>query len=242
MPAPFDSPAMSRAQRLLDLLQILRNHRFPVTAQHLASQLSVSCRTLYRDIATLQQQGANIVGEAGLGYVLRPGFTLPPLMFSEQEIAALVLGSRWVARRADSELSTAAHSALSKIADVLPDSLRTKLELSALMVGPASSASIIALDVAALRRAIDQQSIILIDYLDLQGVASQRTLWPIAIGFFDQVQLLAAWCELRQDFRHFRLDRIVKMQITSQRYHRSRTLLVKQWRTQQGIEAQGFGY
>ena len=242
MPVPFDSHTMSRAQRLLDLLQLLRNHRFPVTAQQLASQLSVSPRTLYRDIATLQQQGADIVGEAGLGYVLRPGFTLPPLMFSEQEIAALVLGSRWVARRADSELSVAAHTALSKIADVLPEPLRAKLELSALMVGPASGASMIELDVAALRHAIDQQSVIIIDYLDLQGTASQRTLWPIAIGFFDQVQLLVAWCELRQDFRHFRLDRIAKMDITPQRYQRSRTVMVRQWRTRQGIEAQGFGY
>src|SRR6476660_2658089 len=99
---------MSRSQRLLDLLQILRRHRFPVTGAALAGELGISLRTLYRDIASLQEQGANIEGEPGLGYVLRPGFMLPPLMFSEDEIEALVLGSRWVAERGDERLGAAA--------------------------------------------------------------------------------------------------------------------------------------
>jgi predicted DNA-binding transcriptional regulator YafY len=111
---------MSRTQRLLDLLQILRRHRYPVTGAALAAQLGISLRTLYRDIAALQQQGANIAGEAGMGYVLRPGYMLPPLMFSEEEIDALALGLRWVARQGDARLAAAARDTLAKIGAVLP--------------------------------------------------------------------------------------------------------------------------
>lgn len=233
---------MSRAQRLLDLLQLFRNHRFPITAEHLASELRISTRTIYRDIATLQQQGADIVGEPGLGYVLKPGFTLPPLMFNTEEIAALVLGSRWVARRTDSELAAAAHSALSKIAEVLPPVLRSQLELSPLMVGPAEADLAIGIDVGALRQAISQQNIIEIDYLDLQDVRSRRRVWPIAIGFFESVQVLVAWCEIRNDYRHFRLDRFTSLQVTALRYQRPRAQLMKAWRERHNIPAQGFGY
>src|SRR6187200_43800 len=112
--------SVSRAERLLELLQVLRRYRQPVAGQTLADELGVSVRTLYRDIATLQGQGAAIDGEAGLGYVLKPGFMLPPLMFSEEEIEALVLGSRWVADRADRALADAAANVLAKIGAVLP--------------------------------------------------------------------------------------------------------------------------
>lgn len=233
---------MARAQRLLELLQLLRNHRFPVTAEHLASELRISTRTVYRDIATLQQQGADIVGEPGLGYVLKPGFTLPPLMFSTAEIAALVLGSRWVARRTDNALAAAAHSALSKIADVLPPALRSQLELTPLMVGPAEAELAIGIDVGLLRQAISQQNIIEIDYVDLKEVSSRRRVWPIAIGFFESVQVLVAWCETRNDYRHFRLDRVTSLQVTTLRYQRARTQLMKEWRERNHISAQGFGY
>src|SRR5215813_4296834 len=128
--------AMSRAQRLLDLIQLLRRHRFPVSGAALAQELGVSLRTLYRDIETLNAQGARIDGEAGIGYVLRPGFMLPPLMFSEEEIEALVLGSRWVAERADGPLGNAARNALAKIAAVLPDDLKESLDASNLLIGP----------------------------------------------------------------------------------------------------------
>src|SRR3954466_604922 len=127
---------MSRAQRLLDLIQLLRGHRRPVSGAALAEELGISIRTLYRDIETLNAQGAHIDGEPGIGYVLRPGFMLPPLMFSEQEIEAIVLGSRWVADRTDNELSDAARSALAKIAAVLPPDLKTSLDASSLLIGP----------------------------------------------------------------------------------------------------------
>ena len=127
---------MSRAQRLLDLIQLLRQHRRPVSGATLAETLHVSLRTLYRDVETLKAQGAHIDGEPGIGYVLRPGFMLPPLMFSESEIEALVLGSRWVAQRADTPLGDASRNALAKIAAVLPQDLKDSLDASNLLIGP----------------------------------------------------------------------------------------------------------
>ena len=127
---------MSRAQRLLDLIQVLRRHRHPVSGAVLAEATGVSLRTLYRDIETLQGHGAHIDGEAGVGYVLRPGFMLPPLMFSEEEIEALVLGSRWVHQRADRALADAAANVLAKIGAVLPKDLREALDDSGLLIAP----------------------------------------------------------------------------------------------------------
>ena len=127
---------MSRAQRLLDLIQLLRGYRRPVSGAVLAEALGISLRTLYRDIETLNAQGAQIDGEPGIGYVLRPGFMLPPLMFSEEEIEAIVLGSRWVADRTDAALSGAARSALAKISAVLPPDLKDGLDTSGLLIGP----------------------------------------------------------------------------------------------------------
>ena len=127
---------MSRSERLFSLLQALRRFRRPVSGKALAQELGVSMRTLYRDIATLQAQGADIAGEPGVGYVLRPGFILPPLMFSEDEIEALVLGSRWVADRGDDLLGSAAQNAIAKIAAVLPAELRESLDAANLLPGP----------------------------------------------------------------------------------------------------------
>jgi len=124
---------MPRAQRLLELMELLRSYRHPVAGDDLANKLGISLRTLYRDIRVLQEQGANIEGEAGLGYVLKPGFTLPPLMFTEDEIEALVLGSRWVAKRGDVRLSHSALSARDKIAAVLPSELKVSLHNSGLL-------------------------------------------------------------------------------------------------------------
>jgi len=125
---------MSRSERLLALVQTLRRHRRPVSGQALAAQLDISLRTLYRDIASLQSQGALIEGSPGLGYVLKPGYVLPPLMFGPEEIEALALGLRWVADRGDRALSGGAHDALAKIAAVLPPELKRELEASALLV------------------------------------------------------------------------------------------------------------
>lgn len=226
---------MSRTERLLDLIQLLRRHRAPVSGPALADELGISIRTLYRDIATLQAQGANIQGEPGLGYVLRPGFTLPPLMFSADEIEALVLGSRWVARRAeDPRLGDAAANALSKITAVLPAELRDTVDASTLLVGGGEVIPA-AVDLSAIRLAIRDERKLTIAYRNAGGTATERTIWPFAIGFFDRVRVVIGWCELRVDYRHFRLDRIARMEPLPERYPRRRAVMLKEWREREGI-------
>ncbi|HEV2675089.1 MAG TPA: YafY family protein [Aliidongia sp.] len=230
---------MSRSERLLDLLQVLRRHRLPVSGLVLAREQGVSIRTLYRDIATLQAQGADIQGEPGVGYVLQPGFMLPPLMFSEDEIEALVLGSRWVAERADDPLGAAARNALAKIAAVLPPDLRDALDTSALLVGPGAPIVAHTIDLAVIRKAIRSERKLTIAYQDKGGDASRRTIWPFALGFFDRVRVIVAWCELRQGFRHFRTDRISDLVASDVRYPRRRQALLKEWREAEGISSRG---
>lgn len=226
---------MSRTQRLLELMQLLRRHRYPIAGHALAEELGISMRTLYRDIATLQQQGADIVGEAGMGYVLRPGFMLPPLMFSQQEIEALVLGMRWVERRGDSQLSGAATHALAKIAAVLPATLRDELDASTLLIGPVSVMPVADDALIMLREAIRFERKVTVEYCDHKGNSSERTLWPFGMGYFEQVQLLIAWCELRASIRHFRLDRIGRITPLEQRYPHGRRALMKRWRESEGM-------
>ncbi len=230
---------MSRTQRLFDLIQILRRYRYPVSGKQLAEGLGISLRTLYRDIATLQAQGASIEGEPGVGYVLRPGFMLPPLMFSEEEIEALVLGSRWVARRTDKKLGLAATNVLAKIASVLPEDLRHQLEFSGLLIGPAKT--LIERDdekEASIRHAIRKEHKLHITYTDVKGDDSDRIIWPLALGFFEEVQVVVAWCELRSDFRHFRTDRIVILTHLEARYLKRRQTLLKKWREVHNIPEQ----
>lgn len=227
---------MSRAERLLDLVQLLRRHRRPVSGRRLAEELGVSIRTLYRDIVTLQGQGAPIEGEPGLGYVLKPGFMLPPLMFGEDEIEALLLGSRWVADRADGPLALAARDAMAKIVAVLPQDLTRKVEDAVLMVGPGRALeSTTAIDLALLRRTIRAERKALIAYGDGAGQGSERIVWPLALSFFDHVRILIAWCELRRDFRHFRADRIERFEPIEMRYPERRAVLLKRWREKEGI-------
>ena len=229
--------AMPRSQRLLLLIEILRRHRFPVIGATLAQELGISLRTLYRDIETLREQGAAIDGEAGLGYVLQPGFMLPPLMFSEEEIEALVLGSGWVAAHGDTRLSGAASNALAKISAVLPAALRTSLEAAALLVPPARTDPHDDLELPLIRRAIRNERKLEIRYRDDKGAPSSRTIWPFALGFFEQVRVVVAWCELRQSFRHFRADRISAVTLSEARYPQRRQALLKAWRAAEGISA-----
>ncbi len=221
---------MSRAPRLLDLIQVLRRHRHPVSGAALAETLGVSLRTIYRDIATLNGQGAHIAGEPGLGYVLRPGFMLPPLMFSEEEIEALVLGSRWVAERTDGSLGAAARNALAKITAVLPDDLKSNVDSSTLLIGPGAPLACGDAELTTIRRAIRAEHKLRIDYIDRNDVATARTIWPFAVGFFDRVRVVVAWCESRNGYRHFRTDRISAVEASTQRYPRRRAALLKEWR------------
>jgi predicted DNA-binding transcriptional regulator YafY len=221
---------VSRAERLLELMQVLRRHRRPVSGAQLARDLDISLRTLYRDIASLQAQGAHIDGEPGMGYLLRPGFMLPPLMFSEEEIEALVLGSRWVADRADTELAAAARNLLAKIGAVLPADLRHELDSSALLVGPGAPLAAGDAELPKIRRAIRAQRKLDVRYRDAKGGETMRTIWPFALGFFDRVRVVAAWCELRRDLRHFRTDRIIALEVSKLSYPRARQALLKEWR------------
>jgi predicted DNA-binding transcriptional regulator YafY len=229
---------MSRSSRLLDLVQALRRHRRPVTAATLADELGVSIRTIYRDIVTLTAQGAPVEGEAGIGYVLRPGFVLPPLMLSDEEIEALVLGLRFVAQRGDPALKRAAIDAAAKIVDVLPDDLRAAAAGIGLLAGPAADQAESPVDLALIRRAIRSECKLRLGYTDRQGRASERVVWPFALGFFEQTRVLAAWCEARTAFRHFRADRIGACALLSERYPRWRAALLKEWRETEGIAEQ----
>jgi predicted DNA-binding transcriptional regulator YafY len=219
----------------MQLIQALRRYRRPVSGQTLADETGVSLRTLYRDIAALQAQGADIEGESGIGYVLKPGFLLPPLMFSEDEIEALVLGARWVASRADEGLGTAAQNLIAKIGAVLPADLAERLETSNLMVGPAPKAEFQPVDLAEIRAAIRYEQAIEIDYRDAGGKTSQREIWPFALGFFENARVVVAWCKLRQSFRHFRADRIASLAQTGRRYPRRKAAMLKEWKAIENI-------
>ena len=229
---------MSRAQRLLDLIQMLRRHRRAVAGAALAAELGVSLRTLYRDIDALKAQGAHIDGEAGVGYVLRPGFMLPPLMFSEEEIEALVLGSRWVSERADGALGQAARNVLAKIVAVLPADLKDGIDASGLLIGPGATIAAGEGGLPAIRQAIRSERKLRIGHADEEGRASERVVWPVALAFYDRVRVVVAWCELRDGYRHFRADRIATLAATGERFPRRRAALLKEWRLLQGVPEQ----
>jgi len=228
------SQFMPRADRLLELLDLLRRHRGPVTGARLARELGVSLRSLYRDIDSLRRRGAEIAGEAGFGYVLKPGFLLPPLMFSRAEIEALVLGSRWVAKRGDVELASAAANALSKIKAVLPEDLRAEADATGLIVGPRAAIAE-RIDLGVVRDAIRRERKLRIAYEDKFAKTTRRIVWPFALAYFDCLHILAAWCELRQGFRHFRVDRIADLELAEARYPRRRATLLKDWREGDGV-------
>lgn len=224
---------MSRSERLLNLLQSLRRHRRPVSGRTLADELGVSLRTFYRDIATLQAQGANIEGEAGLGYVLRDGYFLPPLMFGDNELDAIILGLRFVMQRGDNELAQAAEDVLGKIEAVLPPGLEDAAATSGLLAGPGGSGK--SGHLAAIREAIRREEKLQISYSDKESRSTERIVWPIAVGFFDAAEMLAAWCETRHDFRHFRLDRIAAITPVHERTPRRHAILLAEWRLSQNL-------
>jgi predicted DNA-binding transcriptional regulator YafY len=208
---------MRRADRLFAIVQYLRGRRLTTAAQ-LARWLEVSERTIYRDVADLAGSGVPIDGEAGVGYRIRAGFDLPPLMFNFDEIDALVIGARFVEAWAGPKLAVGARSALAKIAAALPADKRIALERSPLFapsfyVDPKPGQRM-----DALRQAIGEQRFADLDYKDGAAQSTQRRVRPLGLYFWGDVWTLAAWCELRQDFRNFRLDRIVDASIAAERF------------------------
>jgi predicted DNA-binding transcriptional regulator YafY len=201
-----------------------------VTAQALAEEQGVSVRTLYRDIQTLIGLGAPIDGEAGIGYLLRPGFFLPPLMFTPEELEALVLGARWVEARPDAPLAKAAKAALGKIATASPDDLRDRIGDTGLYPvrtywqGRDSEPLL-----AVVRGAIREEKAIEIDYADEMGRMTNREIWPVALAYYEEKQIIGAWCVLRADFRNFRIDRVAEARVTGKSFGRRRAVLAKEW-------------
>ncbi|MFI4956617.1 MAG: helix-turn-helix transcriptional regulator [Gammaproteobacteria bacterium] len=220
---------MNRTQRLLKLLQILRGYRYPISGERLAERLGISIRTLYRDIATLQAQGAEIEGEVGVGYILKPSFFLPPLMLTQTEVQALLLGTQWVSQFGDAPLSKAATEALNKISSVLPTQVKRGMNAFALRVGPPASDTLINEDLSVLREAIADQRKISIHYDD----ECESVVWPFTIGYFTGVRILVAWCEDENNYRHFQTNKIQSLRVMSERYHRSKENLFLEWQSEQ---------
>ena len=225
---------MQRAERLLDMIQSLRRRRRPVTAETLAAELSVSVRTVYRDIGALVRQGVPVRGEAGIGYVLDAGFDLPPLMLSPDEIEAVLVGMRWLTERADPSLARAAEDVVSKIGAVLPSHLKPILLDGALFAASyPGDLPVDRVDIAPVRAAIRNGRKLRIAYSDESGQATQRMIWPIGMTFYERVRVVIAWCELRQAFRHFRTDRITELAALEERYPGRRAELFRRWQKEE---------
>lgn len=220
---------MRRSDRLFDIIQVLRTARKPITAAALAERLEVGVRTVYRDVATLQARRVPIEGAAGIGYVLRRGFDLPPLMFTADEIEAIAVAMRLLRRTGDRGLHAAAQNVLSKVTVGLPDLLGVHLAAPPFFVSSHGAPTPPVADLAAIRAAIRDERKLRIAYGDGKGDRTQRTVWPIAIAYYSESTLVSAWCELRNDFRHFRADRILNCDILGDSFPVSGKELFARW-------------
>ncbi|MCV2367843.1 helix-turn-helix transcriptional regulator [Roseateles oligotrophus] len=208
---------MRRADRLFQLVHLIRGRRLS-TADFLATRLEVSVRTVYRDIAALQAQGVPIDGEAGVGYRMRAGFDLPPLMFTKQEAQALVAALRLAQGQLDSGLAPQAEEAMLKILGVMPAQARAAAESLALYAPLTGLDQAMRDRLAKLREATESHHKLRLDYLDLSGAASERVVRPLACYFWGPSWTLAAWCEKRGGFRNFRVDRIQGLMLLEDRF------------------------
>lgn len=229
---------MERTERLLALMDSLRRHRRPVTAAQLAEEHGVSVRTLYRDVQALIGLGAPIEGEAGIGYILRSGFFLPPLMFTADELEALVLGARFVEGQADADLAAAASRALAKIAMAGSDDMRDRVGDAGLWAAASQPPANVPL-LATIRKAMRTERELRLDYVDEAGTASARRIWPVALAYYEGRQVVAAWCLLRADYRHFRVDRIREASIEDGRFGRRRAAMLNELRALWSARARG---
>ena len=199
---------MRRTERLFQIIQILRARRRPVTGRDIADELEVSLRTLYRDIAELIAQRVPVRGEAGTGYVLDPGYDMPPLTLTPDELEAAMLGAAWVAKRGDKALANGARDLIAKLTEAAPADLRPILLDGSLAPMTFKTVEPESCDMSGMRAAIRERCKVRICYQDAENRKSERTIWPMLIAYMEEVRLVAAWCELREDFRHFRTDRI----------------------------------
>jgi predicted DNA-binding transcriptional regulator YafY len=212
-----------RADRLFLLIQALRGRRI-VTARRLAELLEVSERTVYRDVRDLQLSGVPIEGEAGVGYALRRGADIPPLMFTREELEALVVGARFVEAWTGPRLLRAARHALTKIEAVLPEDLRRRTERSRVFAPVLERNATVAARLDVLHAALEARDVVELDYARGDGQASRRAVRPLCLAFWGGVWTLGAWCEWRRDFRNFRLDRIRGVRPAGRRFEETETV------------------
>jgi predicted DNA-binding transcriptional regulator YafY len=227
---------MRRADRLFQIIQILRRSSRPVTAAALAGELEVSKRTVYRDVADLIGQRVPVAGEAGLGYLLAPDYDMPPLMLTPDEIEAAVLGAQWVAGRSDPVLANAARDLVAKIASAVPEHLRPFIAEPSVGAKPGREAPEERIDIPGLRSAIREGLKLRLRYRSEAGEETERTVWPVILGYAEANRLLVAWCELRQDFRHFRTDRMIEANVLGEPHGLRHGELRRRW--QQWREAE----
>ncbi|MFC0178761.1 helix-turn-helix transcriptional regulator [Thorsellia kenyensis] len=223
---------MSRAERLLELLQLLREYRYAVTAEVLASKLNISVRSLYRDISSLRAQGAMIEGGPGVGYRLTESYTLPPLSFDDDELLAISLGLKWIEMNTDKALAHSAKRVFAKINAIIPSHSKIKFNHHGITILQGSGDFP---NLFEIRKSIQKGLKLEIMYIDGQAQLSCRVIWPCALGFFDESAVIAAWCELRQGFRHFRLDRIQSLKVL-EAFAIPPHQLLKQWQTESKID------
>jgi predicted DNA-binding transcriptional regulator YafY len=220
---------MRKASRLFEIIQILRLAKRPVTAAQIADNLEVASRSIYRDIAALQAMRVPIEGDRGVGYILRPGFNLPPLMFSIEETEAIVLALALLDRTGDGDLKKAAKRVNQKIAAAVPAPLRQTLDTRALHAWGTIAPSPTSVDLGAVRGAIRDEQKIKIDYRDERGRETARTIWPIAVIYYSEATNIVAWCELRRALRSFRTERIQRSALLDDFFRGSGERLRQEW-------------
>ena len=226
---------MSRSTRLFEVIQLLRSATSPLTAQNIADELEVNKRTVYRDIAELQAMRVPIEGEAGIGYIMRRGYDLPPLMFNAEEIEALKLGLSLLGRTGDKALQKTADSVTRKIAEAVPEQLSTVELDSSVFASTWHAIPESEVDPQLIRNCIREEHKLEFDYLDLKDVVSHRTVLPLAMVYYIEVVIVAAWCELRRDFRHFRLDRMQSCATTGDGFSDLASELRQRWRKEHDL-------
>lgn len=220
---------MRPTERLFQIIQILRANHSPVTGKKLAEELEISLRTLYRDMAELIAQRVPVTGEAGTGYVLNDGYDMPPLMLTADELEAAALGAAWVIARADPSLGRAARDLLAKLSASIPKELRPIILDSGVKTVSIQPKIQEQFDGAVVRHAIRERLKLKIAYRDQNETETNRVIWPLFNAYVDDVRFVVAWCESRQDFRHFRTDRIQALDIEESKYPTRRATLIKGW-------------
>ena len=220
---------MCRTERLFQIIQILRSAGSPITGRQLADELEISLRTLYRDMAELAAQRVPVTGEAGMGYVLDQGYDMPPLMLTADELEAAALGAAMVAAQGDPSLARAARDLVSKLSEAIPAELQPVILDSSIRAISMREKVDESFDGTLLRHAIRKRLKLRLGYIDQEGRVSDRIVWPMLIAYLNSVRYIIAWCETRNDYRHFKRDRVQGIDVLEDKYPARRAELIKGW-------------